>query len=787
MLYTFFMPKSLFIDPSETLRRGEIKFNTIPVNAYGRDFNEELDSFGCDALIGILSDMCKIREFEEGIAKVKNGEGYRGITRKFRGPAHLSVGQEAAAVGQAFCLDKDDLSFGTHRAHAELLARGVKAVRTYPEAELERIMKNTCRGETLKAVEKFNKSGDVRSVAEDFLLFGALSEIFVKRTGFQRGMAGSMHAFFTPFGVYPNNAIVGASAPIAVGAALYKRANKENGIVVANVGDGAIGCGVVYESMNFASMDQFNGLWKKKGGLPIIFSISDNGYGMGGQTRGETMAFDMPARLGAGITPSEMYAERINGNDPLAVIDAYKRKKSLIETGNAPVLLDVVTYRLEGHSVSDNMSYREEKEIAAWRKADPIKLFFDKLEKGSVIDEKEYSSLRINISEKIGNIFDYVASDTETPMFSLSEAKAMYADVLFDKATKNAIFPNVKLPDDNLRVKEIVGKTRKDITMRDALFESVAVNMLADKSLIVYGEEVRDWGGISGVYRGLSEIFPYERLFNAPISEATIISSAIGYVLAGGKALVEIMFADFLARAADELINQLAKWRSISGGELNLPVVVRVAVGAKYGSQHSQDLSSLFAGIPGLKVVYAATPYDAKGLLNSALHDGNPVIFFENQRLYGIKEAFHEGGVPEGYYETELGLPDVKRQGRDVTIITVGSALYTAKAAAEALENSGISVEIIDIRTLSPLKTDIIIDSVNKTGRVVFLSDSTVRGSILNSVSVEITEKCFKNLKKPPLVLGASETVAPPCDYDDIYFVTADELKNAVSALCEKN
>lgn len=173
------------------------------------------------------------------------------------------------------------------------------------------------------------------------------------------------------------------------------------------------------------------------------------------------------------------------------------------------------------------------------------------------------------------------------------------------------------------------------VQLRDALFEAIAHHAVNDDRLIIYGEENRDWGGAFGVYRGLTEILPYNRLFNAPISEATIVGSAVGYAIEGGRALIELMYADFMGRAGDEIFNQLAKWRAMSGGTIELPVVLRISVGNTYGAQHSQEWTALPAHIPGLKVVFPATPYDAKGLMASALAGNDPVVFFESQSLYG--------------------------------------------------------------------------------------------------------------------------------------------------------
>ena len=211
----------------------------------------------------------------------------------------------------------------------------------------------------------------------------------------------------------------------------------------------------------------------------------------------------------------------------------------------------------------------------------------------------------------------------------------------------------------------------KAFNVRDAIFEALLHRFAIDPTMVAFGEENRDWGGAFAVYRGLTEALPYHRLFNAPISEAAIVGAAVGYALEGGRVVAELMYADFIGRAGDEIFNQLSKWQAMSAGELTMPVVLRISVGAKYGAQHSQDWTALLAHIPGLKVVYPVTPYDAKGMMNAALAGTDPVVFFESQKVYDFGEMFVEAGVPEGYYEIDLAEPSVKRAGSDLTIVTL--------------------------------------------------------------------------------------------------------------------
>ncbi len=801
------MPRSQFIDPKKALHPGYIHFEDIPVNQYSRTLDEEKTSYSKDDMLRIYRDMRMIREFEAMLGDIKTNSVYNGISYKNPGPTHLAIGEEATAVGSAYYLDCDDIIFGTHRNHGEVLAKGLSAIEKLSEDRLCDIMSGYSDGELLRVVEKGDQTGDIRELAIDFLLYGALSEIFAKNTGFNRGLGGSMHMFFLPFGIYPNNAIVGGSTPLALGAALYKRINKTPGIVVANLGDGACGRGSVLESLNMAAMDQIKKLWRDGDeaprGLPLLFNISDNFYGMGGQTCGETMAFGMAARLGAGISPDQLHAERINGCDPFAVIDASRRKREALLRGEGPALLDIVTYRTVGHSASDPFSYRTDEELEAWRAVDPIKTYCDRLIIGKVASGEEFEAIDEEIVSRVTRICRLAVDPTISPRMDMAEDKNgidHVGELMFsnhhipsmDKSRESELLLPIE---QNPRVEAIGHRSRSALNengeqlasgeyveYRDAIFEAVIGKFAADPTLIAYGEEHRDWGGAHGAYVGLTEALPYHRFFNTPISEAAIVGSAVGYAMCGGRALVELMYADFLGCAADELFNQAAKWQAMSAGVLRLPMVVRVAVGSEYGAQHSQDWIALPAHIPGLKVVCPATPYDAKGLMNAALSGSDPVVFFENKRIYDVGEQFHEGGVPKEYYEISIGEPDIKRVGTDVTILSIGAALYRAVEAAEILDSQyGISAEVIDARSVVPFDYSIVIESVKKTGRMIVVGDGCERGSVMKSMAADISELAFDYLDAPVTVLGAKNQIVPCHELEDCFFPNAERIIDAIN------
>ncbi len=789
------MPKSQYVDPGKVFEPGYIDFDSIPLCRYNKTIEEEKQLYSKADFLRIYHDMRTIREFETMLNEIKVKSEYNGVKYNNPGPAHLSIGQEASAVGQAYCMDINDFQFGSHRSHGEILAKGLSSINKLTDEELYDIMKEFLGGTILKVVEgKQAKPGDVKDLAKDFLLYGALAEIFARTTGFNKGLGGSMHAFFIPFGIFPNNAIVGGAAPIALGAALYKRANHKKGIVVANSGDGALGRGPVLESLNFASMDQITKLWGMGGkysdeGMPILFNVFNNFYGMGGQTMGETMGYTNPARLAAGFTPTQMHAEKVNGYDPLAVIDATARKKELLLNGQGPAFLEVATYRVSGHSPSDSSTYRTPEEIEAWKAADPIPAYRNKLIAGGIADEAEFAAIDEEIVNRTVKIIKLAIDDEISPRMDLSKEPEMISSIMYSnqhvKSMDETREPEVLIPkEEDPRVKQIAGKSRyafdekgemipkmKLYNIRDGLFEAIIDKFYEDPTTIAYGEDNRDWGGAFAVYRGLTEALPYHRFFNAPISESAIVGSAVGYAVAGGRAIVELMYADFIGCAGDEIFNQLSKWQAMSAGILKMPVVLRVSVGSKYGAQHSQDWTALCSHIPGLKVCFPATPYDAKGLMNQALNGTDPVVFFESQRIYDKGEEFHKEGVPEGYYEVNIGEPDVKREGKDVTILSIGAVLYRALDAAKKLEaDYGISAEVIDARTLVPFDYTKVIESVKKTGKIVIVGDAVDRCSVMRDMASNIAEMAFDYLDAPPAVFGSRNWITPAFELEKYYF-----------------
>ena len=409
---------------------------------------------------------------------------------------------------------------------------------------------------------------------------------------------------------------------------------------------------------------------------------------------------------------------------------------------------------------------------------DSIEGFKKQLAEAGVAGENETEAIREEVKQLITRIYKLAIDDSISPRMNIDAdpdtiGRLMLSNQKVEKMDDRE--PEVLIPkEENPRVQQIARKIRTGIQdgkpvpknrvlqLRDAVFEAIIDKFYTDPTLVAYGEENRDWGGAFAVYRGLTESLPYHRLFNTPISEGAIVGSAVGYGMSGGRVIAELMYCDFLGRAGDEVVNQLSKWQAMSAGILKMPVVVRVSVGSKYGAQHSQDWTSLVTHIPGLKVVFPATPYDAKGLMNSALAGTDPVIFFESQRIYDVGEMFRPEGVPEGYYEVPIGEPDIKKEGSDLTILTIGATLYRALDAVKIFEEKyGISVELIDARSLVPFNYDKVLESVKKTGKIILASDACERGSHLKDMAQVISETAFDYLDAPPVVVGARNWITP--------------------------
>jgi len=324
----------------------------------------------------------------------------------------------------------------------------------------------------------------------------------------------------------------------------------------------------------------------------------------------------------------------------------------------------------------------------------------------------------------------------------------------------------------------------KELSYADALRDALREEMLRDPSVILLGEEIGVFNGVYKVTRGLLDEFGPERVRDTPISEAAIAGAAVGLALAGMKPVAEIMYMDFLPICMDQLCTQAAKMRFMSGGQLNVPMVLRTqySLGRQHGSQHSQFTPAWFLQAPGLKVVLPSDPADAKGLLKSSIRDPNPVLFVESGLLYRTK-----GPVPEEDYTIPLGEAAVKKKGDDITVVAVSRMVNESLAAAKKLEESGVSTEVIDVRTLQPLDLDTVVESVKRTSRVVIASDDVKRGGVGAEISASITEQCFDYLDAPVARVACPNTPIPfSPQLEQQYMPNAERVIQAVKNILGK-
>lgn len=738
----------------------------IPVFQYDRTVEDELKDGNItpEFCIDLLECMLLIRNLEEMIVELKDNKGRYGALRQFIyvGASHVSIGQEAISTGAIAGINPTDYITSTHRGHGDSLAKGFFAIKNMSNEELiKRFEEVPQMCEHLGIDYKGKSREELIDQSITLHLYRAIAELFGSEDGYCKGRGGGMHIADFSVGHLGANAIVGGSMGMAVGAALSSRYLGNGKIVLCFAGDGAYNNGIAHESMNFATMRQFtNGLMSKRFGMPIIFGIVNNQYGMTGQQRGEVTGIDFLAERGFGYNEIAMYAEVVNGMDVLAVMEATKRSAEKVRNGEGPVLLEYWGCRFKGHSLSDpTTAYRSEEEFKSWCCVDPLLSFPQQLIKAGVITEEQFEEIRRKARQRNE---DMALKASQGPM---PDPKDMFFGLHSD-TNSNVVPPEYQ----NVTVlKEYKPFERKDgkISYREAVIEAMVEEMLRDNRVILYGEDIAEYGGAFGATRGIIDIFGRDRVFNTAISEAAIIGTGVGASMTGCRPIVEIMYIDFILQTMCQTGNQAAKWKFMSGGQPTLPLTIRTTTGGGkgYAGQHSQSLEAIVAQFPGLKVIMPSTAYDAKGLLKSAIRDDNPVVFIEHQNLYG--EAVGASVVPLEEYLIPIGKADVKRkvdnpkEGQSATIIAYGYMLPIALSAANKLAEEGIEVEVIDPRTLRPLDIDTLVESVKKTGRAVVVHQACEFMGMGAEIVAQLQLHAFDYLDAPILRVCAPD-VPPP-------------------------
>jgi 2-oxoisovalerate dehydrogenase E1 component len=619
-----------------------------------------------------------------------------------KGASHLYAGQEAVAVGAISALRDDDLITSTHRGHGHAHAHGDKAAKTLVQKQ-----------------EHYNKM---------------MAEVLGKSGGYCHGKGGSMHIADVDHGNLGATGIVAGNIPVAVGAALAQKIMGTDRVVLCFFGDGAANSGNFHESLNMAS------LWD----LPVIFICENNMYAMSVPWAKASKMPSIANRACAYGIPGVT----VDGMDALEVRGAVSQAVELARSGKGPSLIECRTYRWYGHSHSDPRAYRTREEEAEWRSRDPIKKLSRDLIVLSMSNDEEIDSLDEKTNVKLATAMDFSEESPEPNPDQLetdvyAPMKTTQADIDKEKALRERVKNNPDI---------------RQISYAQAIQEALQEEMRKDTRVFIMGEDVGLYGGAYGATRGLWEEFGDWRVIDTPISEASIGGAAVGAAMAGLRPVSEIMYVDFTPLAMDQIANQGAKNRYMFGGKTSVPMVVRTEGGAgrAIAAHHSQSLESLWTHFPGIYVVMPSTPYDAKGLLKASIQDDNPVMFIEHKMLYKEK-----GPVPEEDYIIPLGVADIKRIGKDITLVTYSRMVLRSLEAADVLAQENIDVEVIDIRSLKPLDIDTIIKSVKKTGRLVGVTESYENTSFINEILICINDHAFDYLDAPMVRVAAANVPVP--------------------------
>ncbi len=616
-------------------------------------------------LLEMYRRMRRIRRFEE-----RASELYRDT--EVPGFLHLSIGQEASAVGACWPLDERDGITSTHRGHGHCLARGLDAESMF-------------------------------------------AELMGRETGACHGRGGSMHIADPGLGIFGANGIVGAGLPIAVGVATAARLRDTGGVVVAFFGDGAVAQGMFHESVNLAAV------WN----LPVVFLCENNHYAEFSHAADQHRATLAARAAGYGIG----YAH-VDGNDVVAVADLMSSTVRSVRGGSGPVLVEAETYRWHGHYEGDPERYRTPQEVSEAKAGDPLLVARDRMTAAGV-PVSEIDAVDAEIDREIAAA---VASARSAP------------EPAADTLHHYVVSPRPPVPE------PVPPAGPADFKMMDAVRQALEEELASDPTVFLAGIDIAAGGNVFGLTRGLAQRYP-GRVRDTPISETAIMGTAVGAAMAGMRPVVEIMYMDFIGVCFDQLLNQAAKLRFMTGGRVEMPLVVRTQFGAgrSSGSQHSQSLEALLAHVPGLTVVMPSDPAEAYGLLRAAIRDPNPVVFVENRLQYGLK-----GPRPPAGHLVPLGKARVAREGRDITVVSYSRMVRQALAAAEELASEGIDVEVIDLRTIVPLDRETVLTSLAKTNKLLIAHEAVRDFGVGAELAAMAVDEGFCHLDGPVV------RVAPP-------------------------
>ncbi|OAD92418.1 dehydrogenase [Aequorivita soesokkakensis] len=542
-----------------------------------------------------------------------------------------------------------------------------------------------------------------------------------KANGFTKGRDRSFHFGTQEFHIVGMISHLGPQFGVADGIALANKLKGNNKVCAVFTGEGGTSEGDIHEALNVASV------WQ----LPVLFCVENNGYGLSTPTN-EQYNCENIADRGKGYG---MEAHIIEGND---ILEVYTKLKNLVESmriNPRPVLLEFKTFRMRGHEEASGTKYVPTDLIDEWGLRDPLLNYESYLLNEGVLSEEKIQEFKDEFKHEIDENLDIAFAEPKIESTEANELNDVYKEFKYQEVKENSKKENIRLI--------------------DAISQGLKQSMERHDNLVIMGQDVAEYGGVFKITEGFVEQFGKDRVRNTPICESAIVSAAMGLSINGYKAIVEMQFADFVTSGFNPIINYLAK--SHYRWSEKADVVVRMPCGAGVGAGpfHSQTNEAWFTHTPGLKVVYPAFPYDAKGLLATSIEDPNPVMFFEHKALYrSIRQD-----VPTDYYTLPLGKASLLKEGKDVTIITYGAGVHWALDTLD--QNQEISADLIDLRTLVPLDTEAIYNSVKKTGKVIILQEDSMFGGIASDISALIMENCFEYLDAPVKRVASLETPIP--------------------------
>ncbi len=560
-----------------------------------------------------------------------------------------------------------------------------------------------------------------------------MAELYGKANGCSRGRGGSMHFYDASRRFFGGYAIVGEGLPVAVGLALADKLQERASVTACFFGDGAVAEGEFHESLNLAA------LWK----LPVLFLCENNLYAMGTALARHQSQTDISLKSqGYGI-PSEA----VDGMDVLAVESATQRALQQVRQGMGPYLLEYRTYRFRAHSMYDPELYRSKEEVAQWKERDPIITFEKQLRKRGILTDEDLGKLEAAVSDEVDEAVAFAEAGPWEPVEDL--LKDVYSPISVQTH-------EVKKEAAEIEKKEIPGQTK--VTYREAVRAGLREALKSDPRVFLMGEDVGRYGGAYACSKGLLEEFGPERVRDTPLSESTFVGAGIGAALGGMRPIVEVMTINFSLLALDQIVNNAATLRHMSGGQFSVPLIIRMATGAgrQVAAQHSHSLEGWYAHIPGIKVLTPATVEDAKGMLLAALKEPNPVFIFEHAFLYPMQSEWNADAGP-----VNIDKALIRRPGKDITLITYGGSLWKGLEAADRLAEEGIEVEVLDLRILRPLDTPTILTSIAKTHRAIVVDEGWKTGSFASEITARIMEEAFYNLDGPVARVCSAEVPIP--------------------------